>query len=104
MVYIDIDKEILYWVEQFGYEWIDCGKLIDYIKENYIKEQQDVVIEFVEYMEIKATNLDNLLEFLDWDRICQSDNDYEELENGKYLNVYSLESDSLELQRLNLIK
>lgn len=104
MVYIDIDKEILYWIEQFGYEWVDCGQLIEYIKDNYVKEQQDVVIEFIEYMEIKASNLDNLLEFLDWDRICQSDNDYAELGNGKYLNIYRLESDSLELKRLDLIK
>lgn len=100
MVYIDIDKEILYWIDQLGYEWINCGKLIDYIKENYVKDQIDVIKEFVEVMEIKIPNID----LLDWDRICQEDNDYEKLENGQYLNTYLLESDSLELQRLNLIK
>lgn len=100
MVYIDIDKEILYWVEQFGYEWINCGKLIDYIKENYVKDQRDVVEEYVELMEIKVPSID----ILDWDRICQKDNDYEVLDNGQYLNTYLLESDSLELKRLDLIK
>lgn len=100
MVYIDIDKEILYWVEQFGYEWINCGELIDYIKENYVKDQIDVVKEYVELMEIKVPSID----ILDWNRICQEDNDYEELDNGQYLNTYLLESDSLELQRLDLIK
>lgn len=100
MVYIDIDKEILYWIDQFGYEWVNCGKLIDYIKENYVKDQRDVIEEYVELMEIKVPSID----ILDWDRICQEDNDYEELDNGKYLNTYLLESDSLELKRLNLIK
>lgn len=100
MVYIDIDKEILYWVKQLGYEWINCGELIDYIKENYVKDQIDVVKEYVELMKIKVPSID----ILDWNRICQEDNDYEELDNGQYLNTYLLESDSLELQRLNLIK
>ena len=100
MVYIDIDKEILYWVNQFGYEWIDCGKLIDYIKENYIKDQRDVVESYVEIMEIKVPTID----ILDWDRICEEDEGYEALDDGRYLNTYLLESDSTELKRLNLIK
>lgn len=100
MVYIDIDKEILYWIDQFGYEWIDCGKLIDYIKENYVKDQRDVVESYVEIMEIKVPTID----ILDWDRICEEDDDYEALDDGRYLNTYLLESDSLELKRLNLIK
>lgn len=100
MVYIDIDKEILYWIEQFGYEWIDCGKLIDYIKENYVSDQRDVVEEYVESMKIRVPSID----ILDWDRICQEDNDYEQLSDGRYLNIYLLEADSLGLQRLNLIK
>lgn len=100
MVYIDIDKEILYWIDQFGYEWIDCGKLIDYIKENYIKDQRDVVESYVEVMEIKVPTID----ILDWNRICEEDDDYEALDDGRYLNTYLLESDSIELKRLNLIK
>lgn len=100
MVYIDIDKEILYWIDQFGYEWIDCGKLIDYIKENYVKDQRDVVESYVEVMEIKVPTID----ILDWNRICEEDDDYEALDDGRYLNTYLLESDSIELKRLNLIK
>lgn len=100
MVYIDIDKEILYWIDQFGYEWIDCGKLIDYIKENYVKDQRDVVENYVEVMEIKVPTID----ILDWDRICEEDDDYEALDDGRYLNTYLLETDSTELKRLNLIK
>lgn len=100
MVYIDIDKEILYWIDQFGYEWIDCGKLIDYIKENYIKDQRDVVEDYVEVMDIKVPTID----ILDWNRICEEDDDYEALDDGRYLNTYLLESDSIELKRLNLIK
>lgn len=100
MVYIDIDKEILYWIGQFGYEWIDCGKLIDYIKENYVKDQRDVVENYVEVMEIKVPTID----ILDWDRICEEDDDYEALDDGRYLNTYLLETDSTELKRLNLIK
>lgn len=100
MVYIDIDKEILYWIDQFGYEWIDCGKLIDYIKENYVKDQRDVVENYVEVMEIKVPTID----ILDWDGICEEDDDYEALDDGRYLNTYLLETDSTELKRLNLIK
>lgn len=100
MVYIDIDKEILYWIDQFGWEWIDCGKLIDYIKENYIKDQRDVVESYVEIMEIKVPTID----ILDWNRICEEDDDYEALDDGRYLNTYRLEQDSLELKRLNLIQ
>ena len=40
---IDIDKEILYWIEQLGFKWIDCGKLIEHIKKNYVKSGEDVV-------------------------------------------------------------
>lgn len=97
---MDIDKGILYWIEQLGYEWIDCGKLIDYIKENYIKDQRDVIEEYVELMEIRVPSIN----ILDWNEICEQDNDYEQLGDGKYLNVYLLESDSLELKRLDLIK
>lgn len=96
---MDIDKEILYWIEQLGYEWIDCGRLIDYIKENYVKTQQEVVEEYVELMEIKVPSLD----ILNWVTICKNDDDYEKLCENKYLNIYALESDEIELKRLNLI-
>lgn len=96
----DLDKEILYWIEQFGYTPINTGKLIDYIKENWVVSKSHVVEEFVEAMEIR--NLPSL-HILDWDKICSEDNDYEELESGLYLNIYQLENNDLDLKRLNLI-
>lgn len=95
-----IDREILYWIKQLGYEWIDCGQLIDYIKENYVKNQRELVEEFVELMEIKVPSIC----ILDWDKICDEDNDYESIGLDMYLNVHRLEMDSLELQKLDLIK
>ena len=95
----DIDKEILYWIKQFNYEWINCGELIDYIKENYTKNQENIVNEFVEAMEWKVD-----IDYLNKDAICKNDNDYEHLCDDLYLNVYRLESDEIELKRLNLIK
>ena len=96
----DIDKEILYWIKQLGFKWISCGKLIDHIKENYVKEQRDVIIEYIEAMEIKVPSID----ILDWNKICQEDNDYEQIAKDKYLNIHRLENDSIELKRLDLIK
>lgn len=95
----DIDKEILYWIDQFGWEWINCGELIDYIKENYVKSQEDVVNEFVEVMEWRVD-----IDYLNKDAICENDNDYEHICDDLYLNIYRLECDEIELKRLNLIK
>lgn len=97
----DLDAEILYWIEYFDYKWIDCGNLIDYIKENYVKEREDVVMEYVEAMEIKVPNL----RVLDWDYICNNDNDYVELPGSKkMLNIHLLEDAELELQRNGLVR
>ena len=96
---IDIDKEILYWIEQLGFKWIDCGKLIEYIKKNYVKSEEDIVREFVEVMEWIVD-----IDFLDQKRICDADDDYEYLGQDLYLNVYMLENDDVELKRLDLIE
>ena len=96
---VDIDKEILYWIEQLGFKWIDCGKLIEYIKKNYVKSEEDIVREFVEVMEWIVD-----IDFLDQKRICESDEDYEYLGQDLYLNVFMLENDDVELKRLNLIE
>lgn len=96
---IDIDKEILYWIEQLGFKWIDCGKLIEHIKKNYVKSREDVVREFVEVMEWTVD-----IDFLDQKRICEADDDYEYLGQDLYLNVYMLENDDVELKRLDLIE
>lgn len=96
---IDIDKEILYWIEQLGFKWIDCGKLIEYIKKNYVKSEEDIAREFVEVMEWIVD-----IDFLDQKRICEADEDYEYLGQDLYLNVYMLENDDVELKRLDLIE
>lgn len=96
---IDIDKKILYWIEQLDFKWIDCGKLIEHIKKNYVKNREDVVREFVEIMEWIVD-----IDCLDQEKICESDEDYEYLGQDLYLNVYMLENDDVELKRLNLIE
>lgn len=96
---VDIDKEILYWIEQLGFKWINCGKLIDHIKENYVKNREDVVREFVEVMEWIVD-----IDCLDQEKICKSDEDYEYLGQDLYLNVFMLENDDVELKRLDLIE
>ena len=96
---VDIDKEILYWIEQLGFKWINCGKLIDHIKKNYVKNREDVVREFVEVMEWIVD-----IDCLNQEKICESDDDYEYLGQDLYLNVFMLENDDVELKRLNLIE
>lgn len=96
---VDIDKEILYWIEQLGFKWINCGKLIDHIKENYVKNREDVVRDFVEVMEWIVD-----IDCLNQEKICESDEDYEYLGQDLYLNVFMLENDDVELKRLNLIE
>ncbi len=96
---IDIDKKILYWIEQLDFKWIDCGKLIEHIKKNYVKNREDVVREFVEIMEWIVD-----IDCLDQEKICESDEDYEYLGQDLYLNVYMLENDDVELKRLDLIE
>lgn len=96
---VDIDKEILYWIEQLGFKWINCGKLIDHIKKNYVKNREDVVRDFVEVMEWIVD-----IDCLNQEKICESDEDYEYLGQDLYLNVYMLENDDVELKRLNLIE
>ena len=59
-----------------------------------------MITEYIEAMEIKVPSID----ILDWNKICQKDNDYEQIAKDKYLNIYRLESDSVELKRLNLIQ
>lgn len=96
---IDIDKKILYWIEQLDFKWIDCGKLIEHIKKNYVKNREDVVREFVEIMEWIVD-----IDCLDQEKICESDEDYEYLGQDLYLNVYMLENDDVELKKLDLIE
>lgn len=96
---IDIDKKILYWIEQFGFKWIDSGELIDYIKKNYIRNGEEIIDEFIWYMEWKVDK-----KYLNKEKIIEDNNDYDDLGNDMYLNIFLLEQDSLTLQRLDLIE
>ena len=91
---------ILYWIEYFDYKWVDCGKLIDYIKDYFVRDKEEVVAEYVELMEIKVPDL----KILDWDYICEHDNDYVELPSGKFLNIFLLEDADLELKKNGLVR
>jgi hypothetical protein len=95
---MDIDEEILYWIEQLGYEPINTGKLIDYIKENYVKRGEDIIDE---WCELKGWKVDK--DYLDWNMIIRNDYEYDKVDKDKFLNVYQLEHAELELKRLNLI-
>lgn len=95
----DIDKEILYWIDQFGYEWINCGELIDYIKENFVVNDEYIIDRWCEINEWRVDK-----DYLNWDKIIENDEDYEYLCNGLYLDIYQLEDIELELKRLDLIK
>lgn len=96
----DINEEILYWCNYFGYEWIDCDQLIEYVKENFIRTKKEVVIEFVELTDVRI----NDIYMLDWNYICDNDNDYVEIVPGKYLNIFLLEVAGSELEKNGLVR
>lgn len=98
--YTDVDKEIMYWIDYFGYKWVDYGQLIEYIKNNYTKTQQEVVEEYVEVMEVKVPSI----HILDWDKIVEIDDDYISLGEDIYLNIYRLEHEEDVLRKEGLIK
>lgn len=102
--YTDVDKEIMYWIDYFGYKWVDCGQLIDYIKDNYTKTQQEIVEEYVEVMEVKVPSI----YILDWDAIVDNDEDYVSFEEDSYLdlylNIYKLEHEENVLRKEGLIE
>lgn len=96
----NIDKTILYWIEYFNYDAIDMEELIDYIKDNLIKEKKELIEKYVEAMEIKVPSL----KMLNWDYICKNDKDYVKVSEDLYLNIRWLEDSELELHRQKLIK
>ena len=93
-----IDTEIIYWSEQIGFEIVKTEEYLEYVKEKYVKNEYDVVQEFLEVMEIKINT-----KYLNFEKICEDDDDYEHLVGNMYLNVYRLEDDEVELKRLDLI-
>lgn len=96
---MDIDEAILGIIDQLGFEWVDCGKLIDYIKDNYVKTDIEVVERFSNDMEWKVD-----IQYLDCEKILnECEIDYTFLGSGLYINIDELENDKLLLQRQNLI-
>ena len=98
--YIDIDKEILYWIDYFGYQWIDCGQLIEYIKDNYTQTQIKIVKEYINVMKIRVPSI----HILDWDKIVEIDDDYVSIGEDLYLNIFRLEHEEDVLRKEGLIK
>lgn len=96
---IDIDNEILNWINQFNYEWVNDGKLIDYIKDNFVRNVDSILEEWCEINKIRID-----IDYLNWKKIIDEDNDYEHLAGDLYLNRVWLEDAESELKRLNLIK
>lgn len=103
---MDIDEAILGIIDQLGFEWTDCGKLIDYIKDNYIKTDIEVVENFSNNMGWKVN-----IQYLNYEKIlneCEINytflgSDYNHLGEGLYINIDELENDKLLLQQQDLI-
>jgi len=87
---VNIDSEIMDWIEDFDIVPKDEVKLLEYIKNNLIKDEEAVIDNFVELWEVNLP--DNNTSFLDIDYVLSFmvDGDWTQLSNGKYLNVYYL--------------
>lgn len=98
--YTDVDKEIMYWINYFGYEWVDRGQLIEYIKDNYTQTQIKIVKEYINVMKIRVPSI----HILDWDKIVEIDNDYVSIGEDLYLNIFRLEHEEDVLRKEGLIE
>ena len=98
--YTDVDKEIMYWIDYFGYEWVDCGQLIEYIKDNYTQIPIKIVKEYINVMKIRVPSI----HILDWDKIIEIDDDYVSIGEDLYLNIFRLEHEEDLLRKEGLIK
>ena len=101
----DIDKEAMYWrimswINYFGYEWVDCGQLIEYIKDNYTQTQIKIVKEYINVMKIRVPSI----HILDWDKIVEIDDDYVSIGEDLYLNIFRLEHEEDVLRKEGLIE
>ena len=43
------------------------------------------------------------LNLMDWDEVCKENKDFVKLSNERYLNIYWIENDEIQLNRLGLI-
>lgn len=98
--YTDVDKEVMYWIDYFGYKWVDCDQLIEYIKDNYTQTQIKIVKEYINVMKIRVPSI----HILDWDKIVELDGDYVSIGEDLYLNIWRLEQEEDVLRREGLIE
>ena len=98
--YTDVDKEVMYWIDYFGYKWVDCGQLIEYIKDNYTQTQIKIVKEYINVMKIRVPSI----HILDWDKIVELDGDYVSIGEDLYLNIWRLEQEEDVLRKEGLIE
>lgn len=98
--YTDVDKEVMYWIDYFGYKWVDCGQLIEYIKDNYTQTQIKIVKEYINVMKIRVPSI----HILDWDKIVELDGDYVSIGEDLYLNIFRLEHEEDVLRKEGLIE
>ena len=95
-------KELIRIFDENSYDVTDLEELTFYLEKSgatYIADQEDVVIQWAELMDINCPT-----EFLDWNRIVDSNNDWEELSNSRYLNIYRIFEDQDVLNELELKK
>lgn len=98
--YTDVDKEIMYWIDYFGYKWVDYDQLIEYIKDNYTQTQIKIVKEYINVMKIRVPSI----YILDWDKIVEMDGDYVSIGEDLYLNIFRLEHEEDVLRKEGLIE
>ena len=93
-------QEVIRIFDENGYDVTDIEKLSFYLEEcgaTYIADSEDVVIQWAELMDIRCPT-----EFLDWDRIIQADNDWEEISKNRFLNIYRIFEDGDTIKELEL--
>lgn len=88
-------KELEDWFDENDFEILKLEDLVKYLCENYyIRTKEDVVIRNLELNE--AENVP--LEWLDWDEIIYQDDDFYELGEDRFLNIYEILEDKYEYE------
>lgn len=93
-------KELKRIFDENGFDILDIEELAFLLEEQgatYIGDRDDIVDQWCELMDIRCQRI-----YLDEDKIIEDDNDWEELSNSKYLNIYRLFEDDDITNRLEL--
>jgi hypothetical protein len=94
------NETVEYLSQSLDFKVPNKGALLDYVIENYVREKEEVVENWVETMNVQVPSI----AFLDWDCVVDNDNDYIQLTENLYLNIFWLTNDIGTLINLNLIK